>query len=95
MQHDQEYETREGVKNTSSSDSSGSDGFQRRNLLKNAAVGVGVTALGQQVAVAKSKDTVQFSNVGISYRIEDDVALDTVVDCSSRRWVQRRPTIHI
>ena len=71
------------------------DGLNRRHLLKSAGVGAGLSTLGQQVAGSSPDDTVRFSTVGLVYRIEDDVEIETVTDCSARSWMQRRDEVFL
>lgn len=76
-----------GAGHESAKDQAAPDGMDRRGFLKRASSsGVGFTLLKERVNKASAKGTIQFSNVGLRYRIEDDVEPEYVHDCAPSRW---------
>lgn len=71
----------------SSDDQTTPDGVNRRGFLKRASgAGAGFALLKKRMDKASAKGKIQFSNVGLRYRIEDDVEPEYVHDCAPSRW---------
>lgn len=68
-------------------DQTAPDGVDRRGFLKQASsAGAGFALLENRLDKASPNGKIQFSNVGLRYRIEDDTEPEYVHDCAPSRW---------